>query len=238
MKAIILAAGRGRRLGELGNDKPKCMIDVQGQLSCLDLQLSELLGLGFEHEDIHIVVGYQSGMIRGAYPACNCIYNHWWNEFNTLHSLSLLRHGIDDGFILINGDVVMEEMDSLIASMMAREHSSCIVSLSGVDLESVKTAADGSDNHLLRIGKDIGICEPDGEYTGVAYFNKLGGVAMSRALDVLIGEENWKSYYEKAMQWVIDKGLVISPVYIPASHKWCEIDTPDDLEKARRLFNV
>ena len=47
MKAIILAAGRGSRMKKLTEDKPKCLIKLNGE-SLLDSQLRVLSNAGIE----------------------------------------------------------------------------------------------------------------------------------------------------------------------------------------------
>jgi NDP-sugar pyrophosphorylase family protein len=44
-----------------------------------------------------------------------------------------------------------------------------------------------------------------------------------------------KAYLTDMLQELIDSGFRISPIYI--SGEWCEIDTPQDLKKARKLFS-
>jgi choline kinase len=56
-RAIILAAGRGSRMGELTDDRPKCFTPVRG-VRLLDLQLAALRGAGIT--DIAIVRGYSA----------------------------------------------------------------------------------------------------------------------------------------------------------------------------------
>ena len=47
MKAIILAAGRGTRMKELTEEKPKCLVELDGQ-SLLEKQLGALRQAGIE----------------------------------------------------------------------------------------------------------------------------------------------------------------------------------------------
>ena len=61
MKVIILAAGRGSRLGMRTKDRPKCMCTLQGK-TLLDRCLDTLDQAKISREDIAIVTGYCSNM--------------------------------------------------------------------------------------------------------------------------------------------------------------------------------
>ena len=56
MKAVILAAGRGKRMGKLGEKMPKCMIKYKGK-TLINRNLQILMNYGIKN--ISIVVGYQ-----------------------------------------------------------------------------------------------------------------------------------------------------------------------------------
>ena len=57
MKVIILAAGRGSRLGERTKDRPKCMVEICGK-TILERCISSLEEAGIHRDDIAIVTGY------------------------------------------------------------------------------------------------------------------------------------------------------------------------------------
>ncbi len=65
MKAIILAAGRGRRMEELSEDKNKCLIPVFGK-PLIEYSLDAAQSVD-EIEEIVIVVGYQAESIINRY---------------------------------------------------------------------------------------------------------------------------------------------------------------------------
>ncbi len=56
MKAIILSAGQGSRLGALTHDRPKCLIEFNGR-SLLDRQLDVLAANGIEEAVVVTVSG-------------------------------------------------------------------------------------------------------------------------------------------------------------------------------------
>ena len=59
MKVIILAAGQGTRLRPLTDDRPKCMVEVNGR-SIIERQLDTMHACGISDEDITIICGYCS----------------------------------------------------------------------------------------------------------------------------------------------------------------------------------
>ena len=63
MRALILAAGRGSRMGSLGDDRPKCLVELDGR-PLLDRQLAPLRRGGAE--EIGIVSGYRAEMLNAS----------------------------------------------------------------------------------------------------------------------------------------------------------------------------
>ena len=87
MKAIIVAAGRGRRLGTETDGIPKCMVTVGGR-PILHWQLDALAAAGVD--DVVIVRGYLGDRIAGADrrgTALRFIDNPDWANNNILTSL-------------------------------------------------------------------------------------------------------------------------------------------------------
>src|SRR5919204_6696664 len=63
MKALILAAGVGKRLWQLTQHRPKCLIEIGGR-TLLDRYFRELTAVGIR--EATLVVGYKQEMIRAA----------------------------------------------------------------------------------------------------------------------------------------------------------------------------
>ena len=61
MQAVILAAGRARRLGEVGIGSPKCLLEIGGRL-LIEYSLDNLVQGGIKH--ITIVTGHCDGAIQ------------------------------------------------------------------------------------------------------------------------------------------------------------------------------
>src|ERR1044071_5316185 len=84
MRAIIIGAGRGRRLMPATAGSPKCFAEVQGK-RILDWGLAALSAAGIR--DICFIGGYQIDKVRAEYPHLAFRHNHDWPHNNTLVSL-------------------------------------------------------------------------------------------------------------------------------------------------------
>ena len=89
MKAIILAAGRGTRLGALTEERPKCLLDIGGTCLLAE-QLRRLEAAGID--DVIVVAGHRAervaAFLRGR---CRMIVNPRYAETNAIYSLWLAR---------------------------------------------------------------------------------------------------------------------------------------------------
>ena len=81
MRAVILAAGRGSRMGPFGDDRPKCLIELAGK-PLIERQIAALLRGGVE--EIGVVRGYRAEMIK--YPNVSYFANQRWAETNMVMS--------------------------------------------------------------------------------------------------------------------------------------------------------
>ena len=120
MQAIILAAGMGRRLGELTKNNTKCMVQVNGTalIDRLLLQLSRL-----DLKRVVIVVGYEGKKLREYIGTrydhllhIEYVNNPVYDKTNNIYSLALAKdHLQEDDTLLIESDLIFdEEMFSLI----------------------------------------------------------------------------------------------------------------------------
>ncbi|AUV82765.1 UTP--glucose-1-phosphate uridylyltransferase [Salinigranum rubrum] len=107
MKAVVLAAGKGTRLRPLTDDKPKGMVEVDGE-PILTHCLNKLIDLGAE--EFVIVVGYMKEKIiqyyGDEYEGIPITYAHQREQKGLAHALLTVEEYIDDDFMLILGDNV------------------------------------------------------------------------------------------------------------------------------------
>lgn len=108
MKAVILAAGVGKRLWGVTQHHPKCLIEIGGR-SLLHRYLESLASVGIRRAEI--VVGYKQEMIRAAVEqdACGVNVKFLVNEQfhrGSISSLWIARTALDDDTIVMDADVL------------------------------------------------------------------------------------------------------------------------------------
>lgn len=107
MRTIILAAGRGSRLGPLTDQRPKSLVPLAG-IPMLTRLLNALRTAGLS--DITIVTGYQADLIGKAAPDCRTLHSPRWAQTNMAASLLVAADAglLEDGAVISYSDIVVE----------------------------------------------------------------------------------------------------------------------------------
>lgn len=234
MKAVILAAGCATRLRPYSDDTPKTLLPVGG-VPILRRTITNLLRVGFDQ--FVIGTGYLEHMVRDAvaswFPSLDVTFvsNEVFRSTNNAYSLWLCReHVEDDGFILLDGDVVFDL--EVVEGLLERGPDSLAVrSVGGIGLEEVKVTADNQDR-VLAIGKHVPVRSAMGESVGIEWFSAPASKRLFAALHQRVSEQGLvNEYYEAAFQQIIDEGTTLFGVDIGSMYA-TEIDTIDDLMAA------
>jgi NDP-sugar pyrophosphorylase family protein len=102
MKAVVLAAGLGKRLAAITVDKPKVLVRV-GDKTLIEHNLDKLRNLGFSQ--IALVIGYKGEMVRET-VGDSVAYYEQKERLGTAHAFMQARDFVDDPFFLgLNGDM-------------------------------------------------------------------------------------------------------------------------------------
>lgn len=247
MKAIIVAAGPSSRLLPITNDKPKCLLEVGGK-TILQRQLETLKQCGID--DIVVVRGYKRELIN--FPDLRYYENTEFLNNNILRSLFYAESEMDDEFIFSYSDIIYEK--AIVQKLLQSEADiSLIVDIDWINhyhgrhLHPVEEAelVTVEKGKITKIGKRI--VAPDkahGEFIGFAKFTKKGAEILKSNYRRVINQYGnkpfqravsvEKAYLTDMIQELIDTGYVITNVDIRGG--WMEIDTPQDLERARKCF--
>lgn len=252
MKIIILAAGQGTRLRPLTDNQPKCMVEVKGK-SLIERQLLTMYSCGIEEEDIIIVGGYKSDVLRKKLEntKIHFVINENFPSTNMVYSLMCAR-GIMEGekdIIISYGDILYskEVFEKLLAS---EEDMSVIVDDGWYEywskrcenpLDDAETLMFDKMDYLTEIGqKTEDRNKVQSQYIGLMRFRgqglkvmlDLSEEAKKRSQE---GQKLWKTErkYEKMymtdlLQGLIEEGHKLKAVHIQRG--WYEIDDCDDLK--------
>ncbi|HEY7372508.1 MAG TPA: phosphocholine cytidylyltransferase family protein [Polyangia bacterium] len=257
MKAIIVAAGRGRRLGVETDDIPKCMVKVGGR-PILHWQVDALAAAGVD--DVVIVRGYLGDRIAGPAggPQLRFVDNPDWAENNILASLFYAEAEMQDGFLFSYSDIVFSREHArrvaaatapvaLIVDRLWRDayHGRTFHPVSEAELARV--AGSGGAATVTRVGKRLVAAEEAaGEFSGLARFGPAGAAALravwhearARGLDLPFGAAATlrQAYLSDGLNAVAERGVALGAVLVDGG--WREIDTEQDLARAELVVDA
>jgi len=220
MKIIILAAGKGTRLG---NNIPKILTTLPGNKTIMDRLLNSITPF-VKQIDISLVVGYKKNLIIKKNPSLNYILNNNYEITNTAKSLALALDNIENETIIwINGDLVMDE--NIFKHVYTYDGNCMAVSNKTIlDEEEIKytTNSKGSIEMVSKTVKN-GL----GEAFGINKISKNDLNLFKESLNKCADND----YFEKGLEIAISDGLIINPLNINNLF-YTEIDFKKDLEYA------
>jgi choline kinase len=226
-----LAAGCATRLRPYSDDTPKTLLPVGG-VPILRRTMTTLLRAGFDQ--FVIGTGYLEHMVRDAvgswFPDLDVVFvtNPDFRTTNNAYSLLLAREHVEnDGFILLDGDVVF---DLGVIEELVERGPDCLAvrSVGELGLEEVKVTADNQDR-VLAIGKHVPVRSAMGESVGIELFSAASSKRLFAALDARVRQQGLvNEYYEASFQQILDEGATLYGVDIGSMYA-SEIDTIEDL---------
>lgn len=243
MQAIILAAGMGRRLGELTRNQTKCMVEVGG-IRLIDRLLTQLSHLPLTR--VVIVVGYQAEGLRqhigDRYPDLNIEYveNELYDRTNNIYSLALAREQlVEDDTLLIESDLILDE-----------RLFSLLLNNPWPNLALVAKYESWMDGTMVRLDEDLCITsfvpkssfryeERDQYYKTVNIYKFSRDFLRTKYvpfLEVYMRTVGENEYYEQVLRVLtfLDR-TELKALPIGDEH-WYEIDDIQDLDIAETLF--
>lgn len=243
MQAIILAAGMGKRLGELTKNNTKCMVEVDGvRLIERALRILErknlnriILVVGYQHENLMTFVNS-----LGIQTKIEFIINGVYDKTNNIFSLSLAKEQmIEDDTLLLESDLIFEErlIDMLLED---KRDSLALVDKFESWMDGTCIVVDQDDNITDFIpGKLLQYREKEQYYKTVniykfgADFSKNVYVPFLEAYAKVMGNNE---YYEAVIKLILllDKNTMKAKRL--QGELWYEIDDIQDLDIAQTLF--
>jgi choline kinase len=238
MRFIVLAAGTGSRLRPLTHDTPKCLITVVRQ-SILERLLEQARSTHRFSEAV-VITGYLAEQVADfshrwstarSLPV-RLVHNERFKETNNSFSLFLARHLLDEGFVLADGDLVLDPR--ILARVAASDRSSLAVDSSrALDAEAVKCELD-DQRLVVGLSKEIPAHRAAAESIGLSRLDVGDAQAMTRHMTALVQRGEFDEYYERAYQDMLVDGWRPGLIDV-AGLGWEEVDDHRDLEHARAL---
>ena len=243
MKALILAAGFGKRLQPITNKIPKSMVEVNGTpLLCNALNNVTALGVS----EVGIVVGHMADYIKehigsewNGVPV-RYFENKRYLETNNVVSLYMAADFCDDDMLMLECDIYYHK-EMLQALLAGEGECSILVSpFNPLTMDGTVIRVDGDKALELILGK--------WQYDGFDYSKTRTTVTMYKFKKVFVKDKymplvRWyeghmgeNSYYEKVLgSLMYYRECDFRIVEVPED-MWCEIDDAYDLKRARARF--
>lgn len=243
MQAIILAAGMGKRLGELTKNNTKCMVEVNG-VKLIDRVLTYLSHLDLKR--IVIVVGYKAenlvNYIENQYGNLNIefVENPIYDKTNNIYSLALAKDKFkEDDTLLLESDLIYEE--SMLHLLVDNQQPDlALVAKYEKWMDGTMVTIDDDCNILNFISKkEFKQTEAEKYYKTVNIYKFSKSYINNQYLPLLEAYCQMKGnneYYEEVLRvlTMIDKSsLKALPI---GDEKWYEIDDIQDLDIAETIF--
>lgn len=226
MKALILAAGMGARLGKLTSERPKALVKVAG--TCLIDHILEFASHP-KIEKIGVVTGYGSELLTGHLKGRDVrnFYNQDYKEGN-IFSLKSALDFVDDDLLMMNVDHIYPA--ELLAHILKNARGICAMCDFDRTLvqDDMKVELDASKK-LKKISKQLK--DYDGGYIGMTYCAKEMTGPYKEAVEDTLKIYGKSSCVEFVLGHLAANGVEIN-ICDTSGFRWLEVDTPEDLETA------
>ena len=237
MKAIILSAGQGSRLGHLVDGRPKCLIDFNGR-TLLDRQLDTLEANGV-HEAV-VVTGFHDELVNEAIarrtggPNVRTVFNPFYKVADNTGSLFMAREELGGDCLVWNGDTLVSK--ALMAKVVTNDRSGICVTIDrkaeGYDEDDMKVVEEGG--RLKAIGKRLDLGTVNAESIGLLAFRAGGAEQFRDAIEAAMRTpEGTTIWYLRVINHIAQSNDVWTLGI--EGEEWDEVDFPPDVENAREL---
>ena len=233
MRGIVLAAGRGSRMGSATQDQPKCLTVLFGK-PLLDWQLEALRGAGIQ--DVAVVRGYRGALLTR--PGIHAFENPRWADTNMVASLACANAWLaSDACVVSYSDIAYP---ASVARLLAEANGDIAITYSlgwrqlwearfDDPLADAETFRVDPSGRLLEIGaRPNTLDEVQGQYMGLLRFTPRGWVHVQEVVASLSPLARDRLDMTTLLGHLLRRDREI--VAIPTAESWYEVDSQSDLD--------
>ena len=207
--AVISAAGMGTRLGL---NQPKCLVEINNKKI-----IAYLLELVKDIEDIRIVVGFMEkdviDYVKNIRSDVTFVRNPDYKTTTNSYSVYLATKDLKEPYLMVDGDLLINQPSYLdFINKVAISPRQSLIGITKAKTEEAVFVSLNSEQQIISFTREQGQLY---EWSGLAYFS-----------NIVINEQGGYIFSE------LEKYLPLKTQHIVC---W-EIDTPDDLELARKEY--
>jgi len=222
MKAIIMAAGIGKRLQDLNINKPKCLISI-GNTTLIRRSVNLLVSKGIS--DITVIVGYKADLIRNELNNDVTYFeNPDFHITNSIKSLWYAKDLLEGDVLLLNGDLYYEHD---ILDYAINQTNPVVMLADSTRIDKADYRFGFSGNQINLFGKHLTNHETDGEYVGIVRIDQSFIKTFKKTLEEMITSGKSNIWWEDVLYSFIEKQIPIH-YFDVAGTFWSEVDTLQD----------
>jgi choline kinase len=233
MKAIMLAAGVGKRLWPVTQHRPKCLIEFGGR-SLIHRYLDALASLHVRRAVL--VVGYKQEMIRAAvgteYAGVSVSYlvNEQFHR-GSISSLWIARAAFDDDLVIMDADVLFHR--EILRRLVESPSANCLLMDEQVKQQGEECMVVVQGGRVIALTKQVPLhYDYVGEGVGFLKVRRADADHVVTSLKTHVDRDAWHMEYEDGLRDFFQ--------LVPVGHEkigglpWTEIDFPEDVIRAER----
>ena len=231
MKGIILAAGRGSRMGDLTDNLPKCRTVLHGK-ELLQWQIDSFCTAAIN--EIAVVRGYLAETFTFDFTYFE---NPRWEDTNMVSSLMCAKEWLVSDICITSYSDIVYSADAIERLKLAQGDIVLTYDPNWKELWSIRFDDPLSDaesfrldnGKVIEIGKKVlSMQEIEGQYMGLVKYTPQGWKSVCDFLAQFNQSEVDRMDMTMLLQGLIEVGVNIQGV--PITDKWFEVDSASDLK--------
>ena len=252
MKGIIIAAGKGARMGQLTENCPKCMLRF-GRTSILEQNLRLMNYVGCD--EVVVITGHAASALPDV--GIRKVHNPEYEQNNVLHSLMMAREEFDDELLITYSDIWVEQ--EVYEGLLSTRGE--VVLVADTDWRAYYVGRDqhtadeaekiyfDEDRRVISIGKHLSETPLEkglavAEFPGLLKLSRDFAPKFAASFESLNARIERNAPFQKASRWqnayltdmlqqLIDDGFPLELAFIERG--WAEFDTVQDLERVASI---